>query len=278
MPHHILISGASTGIGFATAQFLQKKGFTVLGGVRKPEDGALLEQEIGCDSCILDVTKEDDIAGAANLMAQRTASGDKISLLNNAGIAIGGPLECVAMDEIRQQLDVNVIGLIALTQAMLPQIRETKGRIVNMGSIAGRLASPFLGPYAASKFAVEAVTDSLRREMMPFGVEVISINPGVIKTPIWDKSMTPLADKYLDDSFVAAAPYRKMMEAAKTIIEDSIKGGAEPIAVAKAVHRGLTARKPKTRYYVGKGVGVTAMVTRVVPDREIDKVAARRFE
>lgn len=278
MAHHVLITGASTGIGFATAALLHKRKYTVLAGVRKNEDATTLQSQIGCETCLLDVTKPDEISAAADLMKGRLITGDKVTLINNAGIAVGGPLECVPDEDMRQQFEVNVLGLAAMTRAMLPMIRKSGGRVINVSSIAGRLASPFLGPYAASKFAVEALTDSLRREMASFDVKVVSINPGVIKTPIWEKSITPLKDKYLDPNDERSAPYVERLTTLKAAVEESIEKGAHVEEVSRAVLKALKAKNPNTRYYIGKGVGFRATLARLLSDRVIDRMTEKRLE
>ena len=277
MTHHVLITGVSTGIGFATARLLHTRGLAVTGGVRTDRDTDRLTAEIGCRLIRLDVTAPEDIANAARTMAGLLAPGDTLSLVNNAGIAVGGPVEAIPMEEYRHQFDVNVLGLLAVTQALLPHIRETKGRVVNISSIGGRVASPFLSPYAASKFAVEAISDSLRREVAPFRVKVVSINPGVITTPIWEKSIDLLEERYLDPANEAAAPYKERLARMREMTYERVKNGAPASAVAEAVLEGLTSSRPKTRYYVGKGVGMTALMARLLPDRLIDRTAAKRL-
>lgn len=277
MTHHVLITGASTGIGFATAGLLHQRDLTVTAGVRTDQDADHITDEIGCRVIRLDVTKTDDIAGAAGTMEGIIAPGDTLSLVNNAGVAVGGPIEGIPIEEYRRQFEVNVLGLLAMTQALLPQIRETKGRVVNMSSIGGRVASPFLSPYAASKFALEAISDSLRREIAPFGVKVVSINPGVIKTPIWEKSIDPLEERYLDPANETAAPYKERLARMREMTYERVKTGAPASGVAEAVLQGLTASRPKTRYYVGKGVGMTALMARLLPDRLIDGTVAKRL-
>ena len=172
-----LVTGASTGIGRACALHLAGRGFDVLAGVRNPADAPE-----GLEPLRLDVTSEADVAAAAERV------GDELhALVNNAGIAISGPVEVVPMDEWRRQLEVNLLGQIAVTRALLPAIVRARGRIVNMSSISGRVANPLFGPYAASKFGLEAVTDALRREVAAHGVRVVGVEPGVIATPIWAK-------------------------------------------------------------------------------------------
>src|SRR4051812_38767485 len=195
----VVITGASKGIGRAIASRLAGKGFRVYAGVRDPADGETLKRETAGDlrPVILDITRQETIDAAASSIRAELGNHQLHGLINNAGIAIAGPLEFLPIAELRKQLEVNVIGQVAMIQAMLPLLREAKGRIVNIGSIAGKSAMPMTGPYSASKFALEAITDSLRVELMPFGVDVIIIEPGMIATPIWQTSLNA-ANKTLD--------------------------------------------------------------------------------
>src|SRR3954452_24414613 len=181
----VVVTGASTGIGEASVLHLKELGFKPLAGVRKEEDAERLRDE-GLQPLKLDVTDKVSTA-AARAEAEQASGGRLAGLVNNAGVALSAPLEYIPIDRLRQQLEINLIGQVAVTQAFLPHLRAAHGRIVNVSSIGGRVALPMLGPYAASKFALEAVSDSLRREMRPFGVEVVVVEAGGIRTPIWDK-------------------------------------------------------------------------------------------
>src|SRR3954452_22985529 len=187
----VLITGASTGIGEATTLRLDRAGFRVFAGVRKAEDGERLRK--ACSQRLhliepLDVTDERQVAAAAELVERELGGEPLRGIVNNAGIGIGGPLEGLELEDFRQTLEVNTTGQLAVTKAFLPQLRRSKGRIVNMSSIGGRFAQPFAGPYVASKFALEGVTDVLRIELLEWDVDVIAIEPGTIATPIWEKS------------------------------------------------------------------------------------------
>jgi NAD(P)-dependent dehydrogenase (short-subunit alcohol dehydrogenase family) len=197
-------------------------------------------------------------------------------LVNNAGIAISAPVEFVPLDELRKQLEVNLIGQIAVTQALLPQLRAERGRIVNMSSIGGRVALPLAGPYAGSKFALEGMSDSLRRELRPQGVQVSLVEPGGIKTPIWDKGSSA-AEAMMEDmppdvdrlyGHLARAVRREVAK----IVTDR---GLPPYAVAEAVGQALTAKRPKTRYVVGRDAKQRAIAARVLPDRVFDAIIER---
>ena len=190
-----IVTGASSGIGEATALHLRDLGFDVHAGVRRDEDAQRLAG-LGLQPLKLDVTDPDSIAAAATSIRGRPVA----ALVNNAGIAVSAPLELVPIDQLRNQMEINFIGQVAVTQALLPALRSARGRIVNVSSIGGRIALPLAGPYAASKFALEAATDSLRRELRHLGVKVIAVEPGGVKTPIWDKGSETA------DSMLAAAP------------------------------------------------------------------------
>jgi NAD(P)-dependent dehydrogenase (short-subunit alcohol dehydrogenase family) len=196
-------------------------------------------------------------------------------LVNNAGIAVAGPLEFIPIDEFRRQLDVNVVGQVAVTQAFLPALRKARGRIVNMGSIGGRVALPLLSPYNASKFAMEGITDSLRRELRPWGIHVAIVEPGAIATPIWEKS------RAANEELAAGAPaeaeqlYGKLIERIRAESARAAVEGLPPIKVAEAVAHALTAARPKTRYLVGGEAKGRARAAAVLPDRAFDALVAR---
>src|SRR3990167_7866879 len=199
MTRSVVITGASTGIGAACAIELHRRGFRVFAGVRKAADGLRLQEQASrwLAPLMIDVNDEASIAEAAKTVAGSLDGGRLVGLVNNAGIMVGGPLETLPPGELRRQLDVNVVGQLAVTQAMLPLLRECRGRIVNVGSFSGRVAVPYSGAYAASKHALEAMTDALRIELRRWGIAVSIIEPGSVKTPIWDKARGE-ADRVLD--------------------------------------------------------------------------------
>jgi NAD(P)-dependent dehydrogenase (short-subunit alcohol dehydrogenase family) len=268
-PHRsVLVTGASSGIGEACARRLARRGWRVLAGVRTPEDGARLEAA-GASPVLLDVTNAEQIAAVAE-----SVGGELDGLVDNAGIAIAAPLEVVPLDELRRQLEVNVIGQVAVLQAVLPALRAARGRVVLMGSIAGRSALPFLGPYAASKFALEAVADSLRVELRPWGIGVSIVEPGSIRTPIWTKGAAR-ADE-LRAGFPAGAQelYGAAVERFRAVAAKRGAGGAGPDEVAKAVEHALTADRPKPRYLVGRDAKIRARLQRL-PTRLRDRVITK---
>jgi NAD(P)-dependent dehydrogenase (short-subunit alcohol dehydrogenase family) len=265
MPRLALVTGASTGIGRACAIHLAALGFRVLAGVRDPADAP-----DGLEPVQLDVTSEADVAAAAERVGAELHV-----LVNNAGIAISGPVEVVPVEEWRRQIEVNLLGQVAVTRALLPAVLRARGRVVNMSSIGGRVASPLFGPYSASKFALEAVSDALRREVGPHGVRVVSIEPGGIATPIWGKGMDDARRVMSGMSDDASRRYAKLIPAVTRVVERLDREGLPPEAVAEVVGRAVTARRPRARYVVGRDAKVQAVAARLLPDRVFDAVVAR---
>lgn len=268
----VLITGASTGIGAACAIGCVEQGMAVFAGVRHPEAGAALRARGGAAiiPLELDVTDGESVKRAAGIVERHVGDAGLFGLVNNAGIAIGSPLEFIPLAQLRRQLEVNVVGQIAVTQAVLPLLRRARGRIVNMGSIAGRGTIPMTGPYSASKHALEAVTDALRLELYPWGIEVSIIEPGAIATPIWDKSLQISHDVEKDMPVEA----KHLYEAAAARIRETMSVAAAraipPDAVVKAVLHALIAKRPKTRYLVGRDAKLRALMLKWLPDRMQD--------
>ena len=262
-----MITGASSGIGRSCALRLAAAGWRVYGGVRAEEDAAAL-REHGIEPIELDVTDAAQIAVAAKVV------GDELhGLVDNAGIAIAAPLELVPLDELRHQLEVNVVGQVAVTQAFLPALRRSRGRVVLMGSIGGRSALPFLGSYAASKHALEALADSLRVELRPWGVFVSIVEPASIATAIWQKGASRA--EAMQRSFGAdiAALYAPAVARFREVAL-SRGPGADPDLVARAVEHALTSTRPKARYLVGRDAHLRAWIERL-PTRLRDRVLAK---
>jgi NAD(P)-dependent dehydrogenase (short-subunit alcohol dehydrogenase family) len=266
----VLLSGASTGIGRATAQRMGGAGWRVLAGARKDADLAELGELPGVEPLRLDVTSEADVAAAAE------AAGEQLdALVNNAGIAITGPVEVLPLDAWREQLEVNFLAQVALTRAVLPAVVAARGRVVNVSSIGGRTALPLFGPYAASKFALEAMTDSLRRELRGQGVDVVAIEPGAIATPIWGKG-TAEADGHLATmGEEQRRRYGGLIAAVRRRAERAHVEGLDPEEVAGVVADALTTRRPRTRYVIGREARVQAVLARVLPDRALDALIGR---
>lgn len=249
----IVITGASTGIGKATALHLDKLGFRVFAGVRKESDGQALKKEASTKltPIFLDVTGDDSIAAAMDTVAKETG-GELYGLVNNAGLSLNGPLELVPTSEIKQLMDVNVLGLLAVIKAFVPLLRQSKGRIINISSGHGLLAVPDKSVYAASKFAVQAITDSLRVELCPFDVSVSSIVVGKVDTAILGKI---IADR---DKMIEAAPpeVAKLYAPLIEFFDKEVKElpGIPATEVGKVVAQALTTEKPKAQYLIGPGV------------------------
>ena len=274
----VLITGASSGIGQACALWLEARGFRVFAGVRKEADGEALQAQSkgNVRPVLLDVVDKDSIAQASARVSGQANELD--GLVNNAGVAVAGPLEFLPLEELRRQLEINVVGQIAVTQAFLPLLRPAKGRIVMMSSISGRVAAPMMGPYSASKFALEALSDALRRELRPWGLEVSVIEPGNIQTPIWSKGVN--WGQQMRDNLPEAARqlYGRAIDAIIGYIRTQDGSGLSPNEVAKVVEHALSAPVPRTRYVVGQDAKVAALMTRLLPDRWVDRfIAGRRF-
>jgi NAD(P)-dependent dehydrogenase (short-subunit alcohol dehydrogenase family) len=272
-----LVTGASTGIGRAAVERLARRGHTVFAGVRKQEDGDAV-RKTGGDSVVpvlLDVTDADGIAAAEKTIRDFVGEAGLDGLVNNAGVALGGPLEYLPIDTWRRQLEVNVIGQVAVTQAFLPLLRRATGRIVFVGSMGGRMGSPMLGPYNASKFALEGITEAFREEMRPWGLRVVLVEPGAIKTDIWDKGRSQVDELETSLGPEAMERYAPLVAQARALIETQERLGIGPERVAAVVERALTSAYPKPRYLVGPDAKAIGVVTRVLPDRTRDLVVRR---
>ncbi len=275
----VVITGTSTGIGEACALRLDKLGFRVFAGVRKVEDGATLARKASgrLTPLLLDITSEASIAAAAARVAEAVGETGLAGLVNNAGIAVGGPLEFLPIAELRRQLEVNVIGQIAVTQAFLPLLRMGEGRIVNIGSISGRMAIPMLGPYCASKFALEALTAALRMELTPWGIAVSIIEPGGVATPIWRKSLAAGQEMARRLPPQAEQFYGPLIARQQKLALRSDRNGLPPDRVARDVVHALTAPKPKTRYMMGRSTAIGEVLIRL-PERVRERLILRRLK
>jgi NAD(P)-dependent dehydrogenase (short-subunit alcohol dehydrogenase family) len=262
-----LVTGASSGIGLACATRLAASGWQVFGGARTQEAAGAL-RERGIEPLELDVTDEAQIAAAAEAVGPELHG-----LVANAGIAIAAPLELVPLDELRRQLEVNVVGQVAVAQAFLPALRPVRGRVVLMGSIGGRSALPFLGPYAASKHALEAVADSLRVELRPWGVRVAIVEPASIRTAIWEKGAARAEELGRSFDPGAARLYADAVARFRAVALSRGPGG-DPEDVAKAVEHALTASSPRARYVVGRDAHLRAWIERL-PTRLRDRLLAK---
>jgi NAD(P)-dependent dehydrogenase (short-subunit alcohol dehydrogenase family) len=273
----VLVTGASTGIGRATALRLDGSGWRVFAGVRKEVDAESLRAAASASlvPLILDVTEPEQIAAAAERI-ERESDGGLDGLVNNAGVAVPGPLETIPLDDLRHQLEVNLIAYVAVTQAMLPQIRRKQGRVVFLASIGGRIAFPFAGPYHASKFATEAIGDVFRQELRPWGIRVAIIEPGSIDTPIWERGQqkaTEVEEKSPQTNLLYGAAIEKF----RKVIEDTAERGIPPEKVAKAIAHALESKRPKSRYLVGLDAKVQARLGPLIPTALFDRVIARQL-
>ena len=274
-----LITGASSGIGRATALRLEAEGWTVFAGVREPSAGdSLVEAATGAgalEPVRLDVTEQESIEAARSLIGERVGADGLNGLVNNAGIGVGGPLEYVPLENLRGVLEVNVTGQVAVTQAMLPLLRSGAGRIVFTSSDNGRWAPPYMGPYAASKFAIEAVGDVLRVELRRSKIPVSIVEPGSIKTSIWDKGLDGIAGGDLNLSADSEQHYGDVTTVLRNALEQGKANGIPPERVADAIHHALTARRPKTRYRVGRDARTMIALKKILPDRAFDSAVSR---
>ncbi len=265
----VLVTGASSGIGKECAILLASRGFQVFAGVRQPKDAAVLSSASKgmVTPVMLDVTVPASIQAAVQSVRAAIRDGSSFALVNNAGMTVAGPLEVLPIDSLRQQFEVNVIGQVAVTQAFLPLLRARAGRIVIMGSVLGRISPPLVAPYAAAKFALEAITDSLSLELRPWGIRVTLLEPGNIATPIWEKSKS----RVLDVLDAADPELKKLYADSRSDIERLVqffsRGAIPSERVARTVVKALTARSPRTRYRVGFDSWFLSTFSPVVPDR-----------
>lgn len=274
----VVITGASKGIGEACALRLDKAGFHVFAGVRRGSDGERLRRIASSrlTPLLLDITDTASIEAAVATVQASTAGAGLAGLVNNAGIAVAGPLEYLPLNELRRQLEVNVVAQLAVTQAFLPLLRPSRGRIVFMSSIGGISTAPMIGAYNASKFALEAIADVLRLELLPSGIFVAAIQPGTIATPIWETSRSAAGTIRAGLPPEATERYGFMMRAAEAWAAIATRKGLPPDAVARAVEHALTAPKPKTRYLVGRDARIRALLT-WLPDRLVDRLILSQF-
>ena len=272
----VLVTGASAGIGKACALRLDRGGYRVYAGVRNEKHAAELREHSSerIMPVFLDVTDQDQVDAVASLIAADNGGLDGV--VNNAGIATGGPLEYLPLAAWRDQLEVNVVGQVAVTKAVLPSIRLARGRIVFIGSISGKVATMLMGPYCASKFALEAISEALRQELHPWGISVSIIEPGAIKTSIWEKGRQSADRLELEFTEQARTQYATHIAAIRKGIDMQEQNGADPEKVAIAVQHALSSRRPKTRYVVGADAMVQSALVRWLPDRPREAII-RRF-
>jgi NAD(P)-dependent dehydrogenase (short-subunit alcohol dehydrogenase family) len=274
----VVITGASTGIGWASAKLLLDKGFRVFGSVRKQADADRLKSEFGANfiPLVFDVTDEAAVLAAAREVRAALSGETLAGLVNNAGIALAGPVLEFSADDFRRQMDVNVIGPIIATQAFGlllgsdPSLKGPKGRIVMISSVAGKNGNPMSAAYAASKHALEGLSESLRRELMLFGIDVIIIAPGPVKTPIWSKATETDISRYEN------SPYLPVLQKVRAYVAHLNAIGLPPEKIAEAVFDALTLPHPKVRYQLAPDP-LRHLMTAWLPKRTVDKIIAKRL-
>ncbi|MFW6079639.1 MAG: SDR family oxidoreductase [Gemmatimonadota bacterium] len=277
-PRTALITGASTGIGRTTALHLDRRGMRVFATVRREEDADSLRRDASdrLRPLFLDVTDGESIAATVDAVTRAVGDAGLDGLVNNAGIAVGGPLELLPIDAFRRQFEVNVVGQLAVTQAVLPAIRRARGRIVNVGSVAGRATLPLVGAYAASKHALEAMTDALRMELRHWGVQVAIVEPGAVRTPIWERSVAAVERMLARLPERARSLYGPLIDGIMEFALRSAETGIPPERVAKAIEHALTVARPRTRYLIGRDARARALLQKL-PDRLRDRIIAARL-
>jgi NAD(P)-dependent dehydrogenase (short-subunit alcohol dehydrogenase family) len=274
----VVVTGASTGIGWGAAKVLIQERFQVFGSVRRAEDAERLSKEFGTafTPLLVDVTDHDAVLRAAATVATALKGRTLFGLVNNAGIAVPGPLLHLPIDEFRRQIDVNLTAQLAVTQAFAPLLGAdrsrtgTPGRILMISSVAGRNGMPFIGAYNASKFALEGMSEALRRELMLYGIDVIIIAPGSVVTPIWDKAMEADLAPY------SSTPYGPSLVGVRDFMVKMGRAGLTPEAIGRSVHRALTVASPKVRYTVVPNP-VETFVMSILPKRVFDRIIAKRL-
>lgn len=270
----MVVSGASTGMGAATARELAARGYHVLAGVRRERGGDAIRTD-GIEPVILDLTRPEHVRALVDRIASDPDHRPLRALINNAGIAVNAPVETLPLGEWRRLFEVNLFGHIAVTQALLPFLHRSHGRIVNISSVGGKIAMATYGPYAGTKFALEAVSDSLRRELAPHGVQVVVVEPGAVNTEMADRgaaTATDLAERMSPEQqqryggLVKAIVAHQAAAFARTGMPEDRAGSI----IAEAA----TARRPRTRYTIGRDAALLTRLTRIFPDRILDRVLA----
>ena len=279
MSRTLLITGASTGIGQACALAFDREGWTVFAGVRRAEDGqalaALASSRLSW--LLLDVTNRAQVTAARDTIAAACGDRGLDALVNNAGVAVAAPVEFVPASDLRQQFDVNVFGLVDVTQTFIPLLRTAKGRIVNIGSIAGRITTPLMSPYCASKHAVEAITDALRLELAPWGIHASVIEPGMVMTPIWEKGIEQMQERLATMPPQALELYAPIIRGFGRIVRGAPRHALSPDAVVKAVRHALESSRPRPRYVVGRDARIRLLLQSLLPRRWMDGIIHKFF-
>lgn len=267
----VVVTGTSSGIGQATAKRLAAEGFYVLAGVRRQEDAVKINSR-NIEAVIVDITNADTLKALAERVEQDSFGRPLRAVVNNAGIAVNAPLEMVPLDELRRQMEVSVIGQVAVIQALTPALLAGGGRVVNIGSLGGKVAMPGFGVYSAAKFAMEAINDSFRREMASFGLKVIMITPGGVSTGMSEQGITTaerLARLMTPDQHQR---HDRLFDAVKAQAETWARDGVRPEKAAAVISRAIHDRKPRTRYTVGRDSALLTRLVRFLPDSLLDRM------
>jgi NAD(P)-dependent dehydrogenase (short-subunit alcohol dehydrogenase family) len=270
----IVVTGASTGIGAATVKELAHKGFHVLAGVRREADAdALRGLGIqGIEPRILDITVESHVTAIADRVAHDPQGRPLRALVNNAGIAINAPVETLPIAQWRQQFEVNLFGHIAMTQALLPALLNSAGTVVNISSVGGKVVLPTYGAYAGSKFALEAVSDALRREVGSAGIKVVVVEPGAVRTEIAERGIATSEGLMADMTAAQLARYGELMDAVTAQARSFNDTGVSADAAARVIAKAVTASRPRTRYTVGRDAAILLRISRFISDRSLDRI------
>jgi NAD(P)-dependent dehydrogenase (short-subunit alcohol dehydrogenase family) len=269
----IVVTGASTGMGAATAKELARRGFHVLAGVRRDSDAAAV-RDTNIEPVILDITQPDQIKALADRIVADPAHRPLRALVNNAGIAVNAPVEALPIAEWRRQFEVNLFGHISVTQALMPSLLASSGRVVNISSVGGKIAMATYGAYAGTKFALEAVSDSLRREVAPLGVQVVIVEPGGVRTAMSASGIATARDLAGSMTPDQSKRYGRLVQAIIAQAAAFTKTGLPAEKAALVIARAVTTRRPRTRYTIGRDAALLTRLTRILPDRVLDRILA----
>ncbi|MET8174728.1 SDR family NAD(P)-dependent oxidoreductase [Streptomyces clavifer] len=267
----IVVTGASTGMGASAARELARQGFHVLAGVRRDRDADAI-RSAGIEPVILDITKSEHVEALAARVARDPRA--LHALVNNAGIQVNAPVESLPMAQWRWVFEVNLFGHIAVTQALLPALLRSKGRVINISSVGGKVAMATYGAYAGAKFALEAVSDSLRREVAPLGVHVVVVEPGGVRTEMAARGITTANDLAAKMTPEQDERYGSLVEATNTLMATGTSSGVTADAAARVIAKAVTTRRPRTRYTIGRDAALVTRLARILPDRTLDRVTA----
>ena len=267
----IVVTGASTGIGASVARELARQGFHVLAGVRRDHDADAI-RSIGIEPVILDITKPEQVEA----LAARVADDPRAlhALVNNAGIQVNGPVEALPIAQWRWVFEVNLFGHIAVTQALLPALLRSKGRVINISSVGGKVAMATYGAYAGAKFALEAVSDSLRREIAPLGVQVVVVEPGGVRTEMAARGIATANHLAAQMTPEQDERYGNLVQAINTLMASGTASGLTADAAARVIAKAVTTRRPRTRYTIGRDAARVIRLAQMLPDRTLDRVIA----